>query len=348
MWKKYKKPLQIVGIALAVYLGIRYLLPGAAPFFIAWIFVRLIYPLASRIEKRFRIKKEWVTLLILLAGLGLLAVGSWFLAVSLCRQIAGVVDRFGYYRQALDGVLDQCCVAAEQTFGLDGDTVRDFVEQNITLAAERMEVYFVPNLVNHSMEYAMYAVRFLGAFFVVVVAVLLLMKDYDAIGEKLQAMSGYRKVKRVTERLWRMGGAYLKAQAIIILIVILICVAGLWFMGNPYALLLGILIGLLDALPFIGTGTILLPWALIQVIRGKFFQAAVLATLFLVANTARELLEPKLLGKRLGVFPVVIAAAVYGGIYLYGVSGVVFGPLTLLVVSEWAKELNTEDPEGGQ
>lgn len=345
MWIKYKKSLQIVGIALAVYLGIRYLLPGAAPFFVAWIFVRLIYPVASRIERRLRIKKEWVTLLVLLTGLGLLAVGGWFLGVSLCRQIRSAVERFGYYRQALDGVLDQCCLAAEQTFGLDGGAVREFVEQNITLAAERMEVYFVPNLVNHSMEYVMYAVRFLGTFFVVVVAVLLLMKDYDAIRKKLQSVSGYRKVKRVTERLWSMGGAYLKAQAVIILTVILICVAGLWIMGNPYALLLGILIGLLDALPFIGTGTILLPWALIQIIRGQFFQAAVCATLFLAANTARELLEPRLLGKKLGVFPVVIAAAVYGGIYLYGVSGVIFGPLTLLVVWEWVKELNNEGGE---
>ena len=340
MWKKYKKPLQIVGIALAAYLGIRYLLPGAFPFFIAWIFVRLIYPAASRVEKRFGIKKEWVTLLLLLVGLTLLAVGGWYLGVSLCRQIRSAVSRVEYYRQALDGVLDNCCQAAERTLGLVGDVVREFVEQNITLAAERMEVYFVPNLVNHSMEYAGYLFRILGVFLVIVVAVLLLMKDYDEIGQKMDHWSGYQRVKRVVGRLWRLGGAYLKAQAVIILVVIVLCVAGLWIMGNPYALLVGILIGLLDALPFIGTGTILLPWALIQMIRKEFFKAAVCATLFLVANTAREVLEPRLLGKRLGVYPVVIAAAVYGGMYLYGVAGVVLGPLTLLIVSECAKELD--------
>ena len=141
-------------------------------------------------------------------------------------------------------------------------------------------------------------------------------------------------------RLWQLGGDYLKAQAVIVLVVIALCVTGLWLMGNPYALLAGILIGLLDALPFIGTGTILLPWALIQVFRKEFFKAAACATLFLVANTAREVLEPKLLGKKLGVYPIVIAAAVYGGMYLYGAAGVVLGPLTLLIVAEWAKELN--------
>ena len=340
MWKKYKRPVQIVGIALAVYLGIRYLLPGAAPFFIAWIFVRLMYPAASRIQERFGIKKEWVTLFFLLAGLGLLAVGGWFLGTSLIRQVRSIIDRLDDYKQALNGVLDHCCMAVEQAFGVDGEEVRTFVEQNITLAAERMEVYFVPNLVNYSMEYAGRLIQFLGIFFVVVVAVLLLMKDYDAIDKKMEGWWGYQKMKRVVERLWRMGGDYLKAQAVIILVVILLCVAGLWIMGNPYALLLGILIGLLDALPFIGTGTILLPWALILVIQKKFFKAAVLATLFLAANTARELLEPKLLGKKLGVFPIVIAAAVYVGIYLYGVAGVILGPLTLLIISEWAKELD--------
>lgn len=345
MWNKYKKPVQVVGIALAVYLGIRYLLPGAAPFFIAWIFVRLMYPAASRMEAKFGVKKEWVTLLFLLAGLGLLAVGGWFLGVSLLKQIRSVMERLDEYRQTLDGVLDRCCMAAEQTFGVDGEEVRAFVEQNITLAAERMEVYFVPNLVNYSMEYAGYLIRFVGAFFVVVVAVLLLMKDYDAIDRKMEAWSGYQRMKRVVARLWRMGGDYLKAQAVIILVVIVLCVMGLWIMGNPYALLVGILIGLLDALPFIGTGTILLPWALILVIRKQFFQAAVCATLFLASSTARELLDPKLLGKRLGVFPIVIAAAVYVGIYLYGVAGVLFGPLTLLIVSECVKELNQPGEE---
>lgn len=340
MWTKYKKPLQIVGIALAVYLGIRYLLPGALPFFIAWIFVRLIYPFASRVEKRFRIKKEWVTLLLLLGGLGLLATGGWYLGVSLCRQIRSVISRIEYYRQALDGILDSCCQAAEQTLGLDGEAVREFVEQNITLAAERMEVYFVPNLVNHSVEYAGYLFRILGIFLVIIIAVLLLMKDYDAIGEWMDSWSGYRRVKRVVGRLWQLGGDYLKAQGMIVLVVIVLCVVGLWLIGSPYALLAGILIGLLDALPFIGTGTILLPWALIQVFRREFFKAAAYATLFLAANTAREVLEPKLLGKKLGVYPIVIAAAVYGGMYLYGATGVVLGPLTLLIVTEWAKELN--------
>ena len=273
MWTKYKKPLQIVGIALAVYLGIRYLLPGALPFFIAWIFVRLIYPFASRVEKRFRIKKEWVALLWLLAGLGLLAAGGWYLGVSLCRQIRGVIGRVEYYRQTLDGVLESCCQAAESSLGLDGEAVRQFVEQNITLAAERMEVYFVPNLVNHSMEYAGYLFRVLGTFLVIVIAALLLMKDYDAIGKRMDAWSGYQRVKRVVGRLWQLGGDYLKAQAMIVLAVIALCVTGLWLMGNPYALLAGILIGLLDALPFIGTGTILLPWALIQVFRKEFFKA---------------------------------------------------------------------------
>lgn len=340
MWKKYKKVLQIVGITLAVYLGIRYLLPVAAPFFIAWIFVKLIYPLASRIEKRLRIKKEWITLLILLVGMCLLAVGGWFLVAGLCRQIRSVIAHLEYYQQYLEGMLDNCCVAVERTLGLDGEEVRQFLEQNINLAVERMEVYLVPNLVNQSMEYITWILKFLGIFFMVFIAVVLLMKDYDKIREQLERMEGYQKMLRIVDGLWHMAGDYLKAQAVILLIVIVICVAGLWLIGNPYALLAGILIGLLDALPFIGTGTFLIPWALIKLLQGDFFLAASYATLFLAANTTREFLEPRMIGSRLGVYPIVIAAAVYGGMCIYGVAGVLLGPLTLLIVMQCLKELN--------
>lgn len=61
--------------------------------------------------------------------------------------------------------------------------------------------------------------------------------------------------------MWKQGGMYLKAQVIIIGIVTLLCTGGLWLLGNPYFLLLGIVIGLTDALPFIGTGTLLIPIA---------------------------------------------------------------------------------------
>ena len=76
------------------------------------------------------------------------------------------------------------------------------------------------------------------------------------------------------------GGSVASAQLLIMAAVMAECVAGLWVLQNSYALLVGILIGFLDALPFIGTGTILLPWAALELFRGDFFHAAAYLTSF--------------------------------------------------------------------
>ena len=74
----------------------------------------------------------------------------------------------------------------------------------------------------------------------------------------------------------------MKAQLMIIGVVTVLCIIGLWALGNPYFLLLGIIIGLMDALPFVGTGTILLPVIIYFLLGGRFRLAAGYAGLFLV------------------------------------------------------------------
>ena len=109
-------------------------------------------------------------------------------------------------------------------------------------------------------------------------------------------------------------------------------------LGNSYALLAGILIGFLDALPFIGTGTVLLPWAVVELIRGKIWRAVAYVILFLICNSTRDFLEPRLLGEKLGVYPIVIAVVVYAGICIFGAFGVLLGPLMLLIIREISRE----------
>ena len=171
------------------------------------------------------------------------------------------------------------------------------------------------------------------------VAVILLMRDYDEMKEKLEQYSIYQHFHRITGRMWKQGGMYMKAQASIIGIVILICTLGLWALGNPYFLLLGIVIGLMDALPFIGTGTVLIPMAVFFLFRRQFRLAACYLGLFLLTYIVREFLEPRMIGARLGIYPFVMIVVVYAGIYLYGAAGVIWGPVTLLTVMEIWREI---------
>ncbi len=346
MTDKAKKILGITGITLAVYLSMKYLLPAVAPFLIAFLLARWIYPLADRMEKKMPVNKGLITLGILLAGTAAVLAAGWFLGTRICEQIRGVVAHLEYYKTQVNEIAWRCCRHVESAFGVDGGEVMLFLEQNMDRAQQHIQNYAVPGLVQYSIEYVMGFLKVLGIFFLIFVAVLLIIKDYDAIRDKLQGCRGYQRMVNIFERLWKLGGAYLKAQMIIMLVVTVICVAGLWMLGNPYALLAGILIGILDVLPFIGTGTIFIPWALLCVLRSDFFHAAAYFTLFLVANTTREYLEPKLLGDKMGIYPIVIALVVYAGLYIFGVSGVILGPVSLLIVLECVRELWGETQQG--
>ena len=71
---------------------------------------------------------------------------------------------------------------------------------------------------------------------------------------------------------------------------------------------------------------------------GDFFHAAAYLTFFLITNSTRDFLEPRLLGEKLGIYPIVIAVVVYVGICIFGPTGVLLGPLMLLVIREVVRE----------
>lgn len=126
-------------------------------------------------------------------------------------------------------------------------------------------------------------------------------------------------------------GGWFRAQLKMILIVFLLLSSGLWMLGVEYALLFGGIIAVLDALPVLGTGTVLIPWALISFLQGDSALGFGLLTLYAVTALARTALEPRLVGKHMGLHPLVTLIAFYTGYRLFGIGGMVLFPLLATV-----------------
>ncbi len=90
----------------------------------------------------------------------------------------------------------------------------------------------------------------------------------------------------------------------------------------------------MDMLPFIGTGLVLMPLAFWQILNGYYAKAVICVILYVVCALTREFLEPKLIGEKMGIFPVAILFSVYAGVKLFGVFGIVKGPLALITIYE--------------
>ena len=342
-----KQLIKIAGITVAVYILMKYFLPYVIPFFISYMLVHLLKPVTNLLHEKLRLKKELI-LSVLLAGLLIVcSLLFYMLYCVLMDQLKKIAMNFDYYYDCFCAGIDACCRVAERNFGVEMEQMRTFVYSGIEHATEQIRIYIVPGIFNYSMRYLKKAMDAALFLLMVFVAAILLMRDYDRMREHLMQYRLYQHMEHISGRMWRQGGMYLKAQAIIIGIVSILCVLGLWLLGNPYFLLLGIITGLLDALPFIGTGTVLLPVAFFLVLQGSYAKAAGYGILFLITYVAREFLEPRLIGARLGIYPFVMVVVVYAGLYLYGPSGVVLGPVTLLLILVILREYETKSDKCG-
>ena len=127
-------------------------------------------------------------------------------------------------------------------------------------------------------------------------------------------------------------GGWLKAQGILMLITYGIVCAGFLLLQIPYGPAWAILIALVDAVPMLGTGTVLLPWALIRLLQGHGLQALGLALIFAVTALLRSVLEPKLVGRHIGLDPLVTLLAMYTGWRFFGLWGLILAPITAAAV----------------
>ena len=113
---------------------------------------------------------------------------------------------------------------------------------------------------------------------------------------------------------------------------------GLSILGVNYSLLIAILIAVVDILPILGTGTILIPWALFSFVSGNVGLASGLLILYGVVLIIRQLVEPKIVGGSIGLHPLATLAAVYIGIRFVGFTGIFIGPIVALCIKGFSEE----------
>ena len=106
-----------------------------------------------------------------------------------------------------------------------------------------------------------------------------------------------------------------------------LCGIGMAILRIPYAPLWALGVCLVDAFPILGTGTVLLPWSLISLLQGNGARAVGLLGIYITVTVVRSVLEPKLLGRHLGLDPLVTLMALYAGFKLWGIGGMILSPL---------------------
>lgn len=147
-----------------------------------------------------------------------------------------------------------------------------------------------------------------------------------------------RLVKHIKEIIKALG-CYLKAESILIFVSFIISLIGLCifkFIGLNvgYPLIAALGIGFIDALPIFGSGTVMIPWAVIAAINGDITLGLCILGLLIFMSIVRQFIEPKLVSNQIGIHPIFTLIAMYTGFKFIGVLGMIIGPILLIILKD--------------
>ena len=327
--------------ALAVWLAARFgrpLLSLFAPFLLALIAAAALNPLVKKLQRLLGWNRQVLTLLLLFLIFGLLGGGLALLVYAAAGQLVSLVQNWGGLLDSLQTVMDQLEALFARLLTLAPPQVNEIVEnagdslfQWLSEAAPAA----LGNLGLEAGERAMGLPAFLVALVIFIMDTFLLTADYPYLRS--------RYVQHLDEGLLRflgqlrttaLGafGGYVKAEFLLSVGVFFILLAGFFLIRQPYGLLLSLGLAVMDFIPIIGAGTVMVPWAFVALFTGDFTAAVELMAIWGVIALFRRVMEPKFVGDQTGLSPILSLVSIYVGMKLAGVLGMVFGPVVLLVV----------------
>ncbi len=337
LWKRNFT--KLVVITVAVLLFFRYAVPFLAPFIIAFLFVLVFLPILRKIHQKIKIPEG------ILAGvlLGLLAVvlllAVWF-GICWCMDMVGDFRQNGdYLKDCCRTALNTCCDFLGDKMQLDSEQLQRRVLEGTENLIVSVKDNFAPKALDASYSYAGTVFEAVFGIVVTVIAIILLTKDYDDIKAKLSKNKGFIRVRNLSRKILSLLKIYVKAQAIIVLCVSVVAMAGLWVCGMERWYLWGFLTGFLDMLPFIGSGIVILPIAIFMFIEGKVWQGIGSLLVYGICVFLRQILEPKLIGDKINVYPIVVLLSVFFGMQFFNIGGIVLGPVSFFLIREIYEEV---------
>ena len=332
-------------VSALVWFFFRYLFSLAAPFFLAFALITLLYPLLERIQKKIPIKKKFLAAGIVLPVLLLVCTALWAILTFGMGQLQGLPAFCEQVERQVELFFHQCCCQLDGRFGWEGERIESYVIEQMTVIMENVQIQVVPQLLSSSYSCFKGILGTVGFLAITCIAVFLFEKDYTKMVDWVKGEESFRFLWSVMEGVLSYLVTFFKAQGVILLIIAVLCSVTLSLAGVEGGIFLGILAGFLDMLPFIGTGIVLVPLSVWQLINGAYVRMAVCLALYGICVLTREFLEPRLIGNKIGLSPVWILFSIYAGMKLFGVGGIVKGPLALIAISEILKERREEFDE---
>ena len=329
--------LLIIAVLLCLTLLVPPLLDLFLPFILAFLAATLLAPLVQKIARRVGGWNFWSMLfvvLMLLAATGILVYAGYYLI----SQIIDLIHSWASIRDGLTNMLEQISIFLSTnvhfTYTDTEAYILNFVQAGLNWITGKVSTW-APSVVIGVGNLASGIASFVVSLLFFIVGAYFMTADYPGLRKKLISWvpdiirPHMRHVKEAT------GSAmfgYLRAQLILSGVVTLIIFIALLLYGQSYSLLIAIACGIIDVMPFFGSGAVLVPWGVIMLLLGNFQKGLFLLALALALFIFRKLAEPKVVGNQTGLSPLLSLISIYVGMKLGGVIGMILCPILCMVV----------------
>ena len=338
IYKVIRRVLNIVLVVIGVYIGVK-MAVFYMPFLIAFIISLMIEPGIKYLMKKTKMSRKMSSIIIFIIVFAIIIGAVTWGIVSLISESTNLLQTINIY-------IDKAYTQIQETIGKMSvskvsisKNVASLVQDSskeILLKFSSWITTFLTKLISVVTSLptiAIYVViTILSVYFVCTDRIYILDFMEHHMPRKWVQKIGVH-IREITIKL----GGYLKAEAILILVSFVISLVGLYIfkfvgMNVKYPLLIALGIGFVDALPILGSGSVMAPWAIIEALNGDIQLGISILVLWIIMSIVRQFLEPKIVSGKIGIHPIFTLIAMYTGFKVIGVMGMLVGPIVLIIL----------------
>ena len=321
--------------ALSIVL-VRYALPELFPFFVAFIVTILLRPLVRFLHNKLKLSSRVLSVILVILFYGTIGViFIWLLLEILSFAADKATDLPAFFQNQIRPFLITLFDEIQEILhNFDPEMALDFDDTANSLLSTigSTVMSFSGQLVGKLTGFAVSVPSFLLNIVIMVVATIFLLVDFESIlafVKKQLPDKTNELLYNIGTHLGRVLKKYIISYSLIMLITFAEIFAGLSIIGVRYAALIAVLIAVFDILPVVGSGLILVPWAIISFIIGDIGICIGLFILWTVLCIVRQIIEPKIVGNSVGMHPFLTLFAMLAGNFIYGGIGILLLPVTI-------------------
>lgn len=337
----------VVGAVICGILALMYLAKIAYPFLIGLIIAFFINPLVNFFEKKGHMPRVLAVLMALIilfalfAGLITLLIteivsGANYLATVVPEHLDTLINYLEKFMAAqIIPFYNQIMSAFNKLDAGQQSTIAENI-QNVGKTIGSTAGTFIKNLFGNIPAILSWFPTAATVLIFSLLAAFFISKDWDrlkVLGGKLIPAKAKPSGKTVFIDLKKALLGFIRAQLTLISITTVIILVGLLILRVDYAITIALVTGLVDVLPYLGTGIVFVPWIIYEIITGNMGMAIGLGVLYVIVLMQRQIMEPKILSSNIGMDPLATLIALFVGFKLIGFLGLILGPVTLVMIT---------------